>query len=88
MWPQQVHVFNSTLRENVRLARPSASDRDVTEALERAELIEFLNGLPRGLDTMLGEFGARMSAGERQRLGLARVLLTDAPLVLVDEPTA
>jgi thiol reductant ABC exporter CydC subunit len=88
VWPQLVHIFNSTLRDNVRLARPTASDRDVTYALERAELVGFLNGLPQGLDTMLGEFGARMSAGERQRLGFARILLTDAPLVLVDEPTA
>jgi thiol reductant ABC exporter CydC subunit len=86
--PQQVHVFNHTLRENVRLARAAASDQDVTNALERAGLAGFLDGLPRGLDTMMGEYGARMSAGERQRLGFGRILLTDAPLVLVDEPTA
>ena len=86
--PQQVHVFNETLRENVRLARPSASDADVVEVLTRARLGDFLRGLPAGLDTVLGEHGSRMSAGERQRLGFARLLLTNARLVLADEPTA
>ena len=86
--PQEVHVFNETLRDNLRLARPPAADAELTVALERAGLRGFLDGLPGGLDTYLGEHGTRMSAGERQRLGLARVLLTDARLVLVDEPTA
>jgi thiol reductant ABC exporter CydC subunit len=86
--PQQIHVFNETLRDNVRLARPSASDREIADAVRRAGLGAFLSGLPQGLDTFLGEHGARMSAGERQRLALARLLLTDVPVVLVDEPTA
>jgi ABC-type transport system involved in cytochrome bd biosynthesis fused ATPase/permease subunit len=86
--PQHIHVFNTTLRENVRLAKPSATDEDVTQALERAQLGPFLESSLHGLDTILGEFGAAMSAGERQRLGLARILMTDAPLVLADEPTA
>jgi ATP-binding cassette, subfamily C, bacterial CydC len=86
--PQHVHVFNDTLRINTCLANPSASDVEVAEALHRAGLGTYLAGLPAGLDTYLGEQGARMSAGERQRLGLARILMTDAPLVLVDEPTA
>lgn len=85
--PQQIDVFNTTLRENVRLARPQASDDQVIDALRRAQLDEFTAELPQGLDTILGEFGARMSAGERRRLGFARILLTDAPLVLLDEPT-
>lgn len=86
--PQHIHVFNTTLRENVRLAKPSAPDEDVLRALERAQLGRFVQDLPQGLDTILGEFGAAMSAGERQRLGFARILMTDAPLVLADEPTA
>ena len=86
--PQQIHVFNTTLRENVRLARPAAPDTEVIDALRRARLGAFLDCLPQGLDTLVGEFGARMSAGERQRLGFARLLMTDASIVLADEPTA
>ena len=86
--PQQVHVFNETLRENVRLARRRATDATLVDVLSRAGLADFVARAPRGLDTPLGEHGARMSAGERQRLGLARILLTEATLVLADEPTA
>lgn len=87
LMPQQIDVFNTTLRENVRLARPHASDDEVLDVLRRAQLDEFTAALPQGLDTLLGELGARMSAGERRRLGFARILLTDAPLVLLDEAT-
>jgi ATP-binding cassette subfamily C protein CydC len=86
--PQQVYVFDDSLRESVRLARPSASDDEVHDALRGARLGAFLAAAPRGLATRLGEHGCRMSAGERQRLGLARLFLSDAPLVLLDEPTA
>jgi ATP-binding cassette subfamily C protein CydC len=88
LMPQQVYVFDNSLRENVRLARPSATDADVRDALRTARLGGFLASLPRGLDTRLGEHGSRMSAGERQRLGLARLLLSTAQIVLADEPTA
>jgi ATP-binding cassette subfamily C protein CydC len=86
--PQHVHVFNDTLRENVRLGCRHASDEHVREVLCRARLESFLARAGRGLDTVLGEYGARMSAGERQRLSLARVLLMDPVLVTADEPTA
>ena len=85
--PQQIHVFNTTLRDNVRLARAGASDAEVLDALNAAQLHDFLDALPEGLDTVLGERGARMSAGEQRRLGFARILLTNAPVVLFDEPT-
>lgn len=88
LMPQQVYVFDHTLRENVRLARPSATDAEVADALRAARLGGFLAALPRGLDTRLGEHGSRLSAGERQRLGLARLLLSTAEVVLADEPTA
>jgi ABC-type transport system involved in cytochrome bd biosynthesis fused ATPase/permease subunit len=85
--PQHVHVFNTTLRENVRLARADADDARVRRALAGSQLTDFFDGLPEGLETVLGEHGARMSAGERRRLAFARMLLTDAPVVLLDEPT-
>lgn len=86
--PQQVHVFDDTLRENVRLARPAASDEDVRQALDAVGLTDVAGARTDDLDARLGEDGRRLSAGERQRLGVARIFLTDARLVLVDEPAA
>ncbi|WP_040422107.1 thiol reductant ABC exporter subunit CydC [Actinopolymorpha alba] len=84
---QDAHVFDTTLAENVRLARPGATDDDVRSALRRARLLDWVDTLPAGLDTRVGEHGERLSGGERQRLSLARCLLADAPIVIFDEPT-
>ena len=82
---QDAHIFDSTLRENLRLARPSATDTELHHALRRARLRDWADSLPAGLDTPVGEHGARLSGGQRQRLALARVLLADFPVVILDE---
>jgi ATP-binding cassette, subfamily C, bacterial CydD len=81
-------LFHGTLRENIRLGRPEADDAAVTRAAAEARVMEFAAGLPQGLDTMVGERGVGLSGGQAQRVALARAFLKDAPLVLLDEPTA
>ncbi len=86
--PQRPHVFATSIRENIRLARPDATDGQVRRAVAAAGLEPVLATRPEGLETRLGEGGAGLSAGERQRVALARAFLRDTPLLLLDEPTA
>jgi ATP-binding cassette subfamily C protein CydC len=84
---QQAHMFNMSLRENLLLARADASEADLFAALETAQLADFVSDLPDGVDTWIGESGKRLSAGQARRLAIARLILKDAPLWVLDEPT-
>lgn len=83
---QDAHLFDSSVRENLRLARTDATEEELRRALDDARLLEWVDALPDGLDTLVGEHGARLSGGQRQRLALARVLLAGFPVLVLDEP--
>jgi ATP-binding cassette, subfamily B, bacterial len=85
---QENPLFTATLRDNVAYGRPDASADDVLSAMHRAGLADFVRALPEGLETMLGEKGSKLSSGQAQRIGLARAILRDAPILLLDEPTS
>ncbi len=85
---QHITLFPTTIMENIRYGRPSASDSEVIEAAEVAEASAFVNELPKGWNTMVGEGGHRLSGGQRQRVAIARAVLKDAPLLILDEATS
>ncbi len=85
---QDAHIFDSTIRENLRLARPDCDDDELRDALRRVRLLDWVERLPDGLETHVGEGGHRLSAGERRRISVARALLADFPAIVFDEPTA
>jgi ATP-binding cassette subfamily B protein len=86
--PQDVVVFATTLRDNIRFGRPTASDAEIERAAELARAAEFITKLPQGLDTNVGERGVTLSGGQRQRIAIARAILRNAPLLLLDEATS
>ncbi len=84
---QQPHMFNATLKENLLIARPDANDDELLDALEAAQLLDFVNTLPDGLETWIGEAAMLLSGGQARRLAVTRAILRDAPLWALDEPT-
>jgi ATP-binding cassette subfamily B protein len=85
---QDVTLFNSSILDNIRLGKKDATDEEVIRAAKLAQCHEFVNKLPQGYKTLIGENGEKLSGGERQRISIARAILKDAPIILLDEATA
>lgn len=86
--PQEALLFHRSIRENIAYGRPDATDEQIREAARLANDLEFIDRLPRGFDTMVGERGVKLSGGQRQRVAIARAILTDAPILVLDEATS
>lgn len=85
---QDTFLFHGSIAENIALGRPNASRNEIEDAARRAGLAEFIKTLPDGYDTQMGQMGARLSGGERQRVGIARTMLVNPDVIVMDEPTS
>src|SRR5204862_7650644 len=85
---QDTLLFSTTVRENIAYGRPEASEEEIVDAARRAQADEFIRELPNGYASLVGERGGHLSVGQRQRIGVARAFLKDAPVLLLDEPTS
>ena len=85
---QQTILFNDTVRENIAYGRPGASEEDIKQAAQAAYALDFVEKLPQGFDTVIGESGVLLSGGERQRISIARAILSDRPILILDEATS
>ncbi|MGC3362548.1 ATP-binding cassette domain-containing protein, partial [Enterococcus faecalis] len=85
---QDVVLFNASIKDNIRIGKKQATDAEILRVAEIARCNEFIKKMPNGIDTIIGENGERLSGGERQRISIARALLKDAPIILMDEATA
>ena len=86
--PQEVVLFNASMKDNLLYGRPDATDEEVREAARRAQLLDFIDKLPKGWDTRVGERGVKLSGGERQRVGIARAILKNPAILVLDEATS
>ena len=85
---QDVYLFQDTIKNNIRFGKENATDNEIIEAAKKAQCHDFIIHLPQGYDTMIGEGGCTLSGGEKQRISIARAILKDAPVILLDEATA
>jgi len=84
---QRTYLFNTTIRENLLVAKPNASEEEIIESCKKARIHQFIQSLAQGYDSYIGEGGFKLSGGERKRLGIARILLKNSPILILDEAT-